>query len=107
MRSIQRVGGDHLCLGILTAILALTCWRLLAGGTTMGQDAATQFYPWYSYLGERLREFGIPSWNPSQFSGAPFAADPQSGWSYLPAMALFTAFPLSIAIPLFIVFHLA
>ncbi len=107
MRSIQRVGGDRLCLGILTAILALTCWRLLAGGTTAGQDAITQFYPWYSYLGERLREFGIPSWNPSQFSGAPFASDPQSGWSYLPAMALFTAFPIGIAVPLFIVFHLA
>jgi hypothetical protein len=96
-----------ICLGVLTLILLACCWRLLVGGTTMGQDAATQFYPWYSYLGERLREFGIPSWNPSQFSGAPFAADPQSGWSYLPAMALFTAFPLSIAIPLFIVFHLA
>jgi hypothetical protein len=104
---LHRLTGDQLCLGALTAILIVSCWRLLAGGTTIGQDAATQFYPWYSYLGERLREFGIPSWNPAQFSGAPFAADPQSGWSYLPAMALFTAFPLDIAVPLFIVFHLA
>ncbi len=45
--------------------------------------------------------------DPSQFSGAPFAADPQSGWSYLPAMGLFTAVPLAVAVPLFIVFHLA
>ncbi len=101
------LAGDRLCLGVLTVILLVCCWRVLAGGTTIGQDAATQFYPWYSYLGERLREFGIPSWNPSQFSGAPFAADPQSGWSYLPAMAFFTAFPLAIAVPSFIVFHLA
>ena len=85
-RFFARLTADQLCLGALTAILALTCWRLLAGGTTAGQDAITQFYPWYSYLGERLREFGIPSWNPSQFSGAPFASDPQSGWSYLPAL---------------------
>ncbi len=106
-RFFARLTADQLCLGALTAILALTCWRLLAGGTTAGQDAITQFYPWYSYLGERLREFGIPSWNPSQFSGAPFASDPQSGWSYLPAMGLFTAFPLGLAVPLFIVFHLA
>lgn len=101
------LSGDRFGLGVLTLILIVCCWRLLVGGTTIGQDAATQFYPWYSYLGERLREFGIPSWNPSQFSGAPFASDPQSGWSYLPAMAFFTAFPLSIAVPLFIVFHLA
>lgn len=104
---IRSLSGDRFYLGILTLILLVCCWRLLVGGTTIGQDAATQFYPWYSYLGERLREFGIPLWNPSQFSGAPFAADPQSGWSYLPAMAIFTAFPLVIAIPLFIVFHLA
>jgi len=103
----MRAHADIFGLGVLTAILALTCWRLLAGGTTAGQDAITQFYPWYSYLGERLREFGIPSWNPSQFSGAPFASDPQSGWSYLPAMGLFTAFPIGIAVPLFIVVHLA
>src|SRR6185503_7102464 len=30
--------------------------------------------------------------------GAPFAADPQSGWMYLPAMALFTALPCDVAI---------
>ncbi|MCA9859951.1 MAG: YfhO family protein [Thermomicrobiales bacterium] len=104
---LGRLTADHFCLGVLTAVLAVSCWRILAGGVTAGQDAMTQFYPWYSYLGERLREFGIPSWNPSQFSGAPFASDPQSGWSYLPAMAFFTAFPLAIAVPIFIVFHLA
>ena len=32
-----------------------------------------------------------------QFGGAPFAADPQSGWTYLPAMVLFTALPVSAA----------
>lgn len=104
---LTRRSGDQLCLSALTIVLLICCWRLLVGGTTIGQDAATQFYPWYSYLGQRLREFGIPSWNPAQFSGAPFAADPQSGWSYLPAMALFTAFPLPAAVPLFIVVHLA
>ena len=101
------LSGDRLGLGALTLLLLVCCWRLLVGGVTIGQDAATQFYPWYAYLGERLREFGIPSWNPSQFSGAPFASDPQSGWSYFPAMAIFTAFPLALAVPAFIVFHLA
>ncbi len=69
-------------------------------------DAATQFYPWYSFLGESLRSFEIPGWNPYQFSGVPFAADPLSGWSYLPAMVLFALLPLSAATKTYLVFHL-
>ena len=34
--------------------------------------------------------------------GLPFVADPQSGWMYLPVMALFTALPCGIAMPWFI-----
>ncbi|MBX3071354.1 MAG: YfhO family protein [Thermomicrobiales bacterium] len=97
---------EGLCLGILAMLSLITLLRILGNGTLIGQDSATQFYPWYSYLGERLRDFDIPSWNPSQFSGAPFAADPQSGWTYLPAMVLFTALPLSLAIAAYLSFHL-
>src|SRR5690606_37100503 len=79
---------------------------LLYGGTLIGQDSATQFYPWYEYLGDRLRSGEIPGWNPHQFGGAPFAADPQSGWMYLPAKALVALLPLSQAVPAFMVVHL-
>ena len=61
----------------------------------------------YSFLGERLRAGQIPGWNPYQFAGAPFAADPGSGWGYLPAMLFFTALPLPAAAALFVMFHLA
>jgi hypothetical protein len=71
----------------------------------VGQDSATQFYPWYGYLGERLRAGELPGWNIHQFGGAPFAADPQSGWTYLPAMFFFTVFPLALAAKLFIFGH--
>ncbi|MGE3798250.1 MAG: hypothetical protein AB7G88_10430, partial [Thermomicrobiales bacterium] len=91
----------------LTAVSVFTLWRIVGNGILVGQDSATQFYPWYHYLGERLRDFEIPAWNPSQFSGAPFAADPQSGWTYLPAMAAFALFPLSAAISVYLLFHLA
>lgn len=86
---------------------AVASWLVLYGGTLIGQDSATQFYPWYDYLGERLQAGEIPAWNPYQFGGAPFAGDPQSGWMYLPAMLFFTAFPLSLAVPFFLIFHLA
>lgn len=90
----------------LVAITMAAAVQLVWGGTVIGQDSATQFYPWYDYLGERLLDGEIPGWNPYQFGGVPFAADPQSGWMYLPAMLIFTLLPLGSAIPLFIVFHL-
>lgn len=98
---------DGLALMAITVVTAIAAGQLLYGGILIGQDSATQFYPWYDYLGERLRSGQIPGWNPYQFGGAPFAADPQSGWTYLPAMLLFAAFPLPLAVPLFLILHLA
>jgi hypothetical protein len=69
-------------------------------------DSLTQYYPWYSYLGESLRSGTLPGWNPHQLSGTPFAGDPLSGWSYLPAMFFFTLFPLTLAAGGYLVFHL-
>ena len=79
---------------------------LVWGGIRLGQDTATQFYPWYDNLGQRLRAGGVPEWNPHQFGGAPLAADPQSGWAYLPAMLLFTLLPLPAAVVAQIAGHL-
>jgi hypothetical protein len=105
MWSIRRA--DALGLLMVLAVTTVAAVRLLAGGTLVGQDAATQFYPWYGYLGEQLRAFEIPGWNPFQFSGAPFAADPQSGWTYVPAMLVFSFLPLPLAAPVFLWLHLA
>ncbi len=106
-RSRSALRDECLALTALTVLLLVAWYRLVKGGTIIGQDAATQFYPWYSYLGERLRHLELPLWNPAQFAGAPFAADPQSGWTYLPAMLVFAAFPLAIAANLYLLVHLA
>ncbi len=90
----------------MVLLTAVGAWGLVVGGTTVGMDAATQFYPWYSFLGESLRSFEIPGWNPHQFSGTPFAADPLSGWSYLPAMVFFALLPLPAAAKVYLIFHL-
>src|SRR3954470_1994196 len=98
--------------GDLTAIFVLFALTVVADGdlfhteVTLGSDAATQYYPWYYFLGESLRSGSIPGWNPYQFSGTPFAADPLTGWSYLPAMLLFTALPLAPAIKSLMFSHL-
>jgi len=87
-----------LAAGFLLLIFTLvTVWNLVSGGTVVGKDTVTQYYLWFSYLGERLSSGDLPAWNPYQFSGAPFAADPLSGWTYLPAMILFAILPVSTA----------
>src|SRR5262249_56271801 len=51
--------------------------------------------------------FHLPAWKPAEFAGGPFAADPQSGWTYLPAMLLFAALPLALAANAYLLFHVA
>lgn len=70
-------------------------------------DTSTFYLPWYAHMGEALRSFDIPGWNPNQFSGTPFASDPQSGWMYLPAMIFFTVLGPIAAYQWFLVFHIA
>ena len=78
----------------LFALTVIGEWDLFRKDITLGMDAAAMFYPFYYSLGESLWSGSIPAWNPYQFSGTPFAADPSTGWSYLPAMVLFTLLPL-------------
>jgi hypothetical protein len=91
---------------LLVVLTVLTDGDLFRVETILGSDAATQYYPFYHFLGESLRAGEIPAWNPYQFSGAPFAADPLSGWSYLPAMLLFASLPLVAAIKGMMLSHL-
>jgi hypothetical protein len=70
-------------------------------------DWPTFFFPHYTFLGERLRAFDIPAWNPHQFSGAPFAGDPESGWMYVPAMAIYALLPAETATAAYIGWHIA
>lgn len=92
---------------VLILILTMVSTRpLLLGGTIVGMDTVTQYYTWYSYLGESLRSGMLPGWNPRQLSGVPFAGDPLSGWTYLPAMLLFTLLPPSVAAKGYMFLHL-
>jgi hypothetical protein len=81
--------------------------KVMVGGIRVGLDAGTYFIPAYSYLGDRLSSGQIPYWNPYQFSGTPFVADLQSGWTYLPAMGFFTALPIQLAVAGLLWWHVA
>lgn len=91
---------------VLLALTVVAEGGLFSSGLTLGSDAATQYYPFYYLVGESLSSAELPGWNPYQFSGTPLAADPLTGWAYLPAMGLFTFLPLVAAIKGFMLFHL-
>ncbi|MEJ7839104.1 MAG: hypothetical protein WKF81_09820, partial [Thermomicrobiales bacterium] len=55
-------------------------------------DRATQFLPWFSYIGERVRDFEVPAWNVHDGSGVPAIGSPAGGWLYLPVMVSFSLF---------------
>lgn len=101
-----RVPPDAAAVVLLLILIGVAGSNVLAGGTLLALDTATQYYPWSAFLGESLRAWRVPGWNPHTFSGAPFAADPLSGWTYLPAMLAFGALPLVPAIDAYVLLHL-
>jgi hypothetical protein len=104
----ERWRWDGLAIGILLAMAAIFTLVIVrpVNSFTRG-DWPTQFFPVYAYLGDRLRAFEIPGWNPHQFAGAPFAGDPESGWMYVPAMFLYALLPAEPATVAYIGMHIA
>ena len=79
---------------------------LFGGGlTNQHPDLLTFWLPRWSFLGRAVAAGELPLWNPFEMAGYRFAADPQSGWLYLPAMVLFGSFPAGLALRLFIVLN--
>jgi hypothetical protein len=86
-------GPALIVLGVVAILHEFILKRLL---TTA--DVLTFWLPTYCHLGKSLAAGHIPSWNPNVMGGIPFAADPQSGWMYAPAMVLFALLPCGLAI---------
>jgi hypothetical protein len=89
---------------IVAAVLVVLHSFAFGGRLTLQHvDVLSQWLPTYCFLGKSLAAGHIPAWNPFVMGGVPFAADPQSGWMYLPAMLLFSAMPCDVAMRWFIV----
>jgi hypothetical protein len=88
------VAGPALIVTGVLAILHAFAFRSLM--TT--SDVLRYWLPTYCFMGRGLAAGHIVGWNPHVMGGVPFAADPQSGWMYLPAMTLFSALPCGVAI---------
>ena len=68
-------------------------------------DILAFWLPRFSFLGRELSAGHLPLWNPNEMLGYRFAADPQSGWLYVPPMLLFSVLSPGAAMRAFIVFN--
>lgn len=94
----RQTKADVACLSALIVVSLLAMWqRSHYDSWVSGHDIFSFHLPWFSYLGQRLREFQIPAWNPYVNSGSPMAGDPQSGWMLAQAMLAFTLIPNAAA----------
>ena len=71
--------------------------------TNQHEDVLGLTLPTYCFLGKSLAAGHIPLWNPYSLAGLPFAADPQSGWTYVPAMLLFSTLSCASAMRWYVV----
>lgn len=100
---------DLIALAIIVVLTLIVTGNRAVHDNWLGRhDLLAFFLQWYGYLGDRLRAGDIPAWNPNLFSGVPFAGDPESGWTFLPAMLTFpffnapTAFKVMVLLQLFV-----
>ncbi|HET7483467.1 MAG TPA: hypothetical protein VFK89_11460, partial [Actinomycetota bacterium] len=89
---------------VIVAAVLVVLHAVAFGGkfTNLNPDVPTVFLANHCFLGESMRAGHLPVWNPYSMAGVPFAGDPQAGWRYFPAAVLYTLFPCSVAIRLFI-----
>ncbi len=95
------LAGPLLITGSVLLVLRALAFRGML--TTQHPDDLALYMPNWCFLGRQLTSGHIPAWNPQVMGGLPFAADPLSGWMYLPVMGLFTLLPCQLAMQWFIV----
>ncbi|HJS27096.1 MAG TPA: hypothetical protein VJ913_08230 [Actinomycetota bacterium] len=86
LRALVWIAGPALIVGCVLA--ALRGVAFLPNLTDQHPDILSFWLPRSCLLGEALSNGSVPTWNPYELIGTPFAADPQSGWLYAPTMAL-------------------
>lgn len=100
---VLAAAGPALIVGaVLFALRAFVFQGLLSN---QHPDLLAFVMPRLAFLGRSLAEGHVPLWNPFDMTGTPYAADPQSGWLYAPAMLLFGTLSPGAAIRAFIAFN--
>ena len=87
---------DVIASALLLLLIAAFFWRTLSGDVFQpadGGDLASFLYPTYRFAAASLAHGELPLWNPTLYGGAPFIADIQAGFLYLPNVLLFLLNP--------------
>ncbi len=100
-REAQRARGwarsaDILAGGALFLLILGYFWRTLSGDVYQpadGGDLVSFLYPTWRFAAAELAQGRLPLWNPTLYGGAPFFADVQAGYLYLPNLLLFLTWP--------------
>jgi hypothetical protein len=102
-RPWTREGAAVVCvLAIMTFVLAPL---VLHGELPLATDTTAFYGPFAAFLHDQLAHGGPPLWNPTAFSGQPFAADAQSGVVYPPALAAFGLLSPASGLVALVIFH--
>lgn len=110
LRRWQSWAPDGLALAGLALLALVFFWPLSLGQGWIprgGGDLVSFLWPTYSYAAQSLHAGRMPLWNPSLYSGAPFAADNQSGLFYPINLILFLLWPALpyVAVEWLVVLH--
>lgn len=87
---------DLLAAGALVLATLAFFWRTVSGDVFQpadGGDLVSFLYPTYRFAAAALARGELPLWNPHLYGGAPFIADIQAGFLYLPNLLLFLLWP--------------
>ena len=89
----HRYRSDVVALSFFLLCTLVVIWhRALYDNWLTEYDIFSFFLPWFSLVGERVRELDVPGWTEHFSSGTPVAGDPSAGWMYLPVMFAFSLF---------------
>jgi hypothetical protein len=102
--------GPRACEFAALGTVALVAVLVLAPLTLAHQlpnayDTDAFYAPFATFLHDRLSHGDLPMWNPFAFSGQPFAADPQSGVFYPPALVSYGFFAPATGMVLLVTFN--
>jgi hypothetical protein len=105
VRDFHSQNPDVLYLGVITAAIAVYFGSIfLSGKFFFIGDIYTQFYPWKEFFHRAMQGGTAPFWNPTVFSGVPFAADIQKGVFY-PLGIIFAFMDFPSAYKIYILAH--
>ncbi len=84
-------------IGIAVALTVLFWGPLWQGGTLIGGDTYSYYFPQKAFLSDSLKRGEFPLWNPLVGAGYPIVAESQTGVLYPPTLLFYRFLEVSVA----------